>query len=345
MKAGNRVMRKLGRFNFFLIILLIILNVAAVGGKRNYHVDEILSYTLANSVTGMFVTPLEGKTYYEVTPYDECMAVHHNLFDYSTVWENQRNDVHPPLYYAILHTICSLFPDTFSRWYAAIINIIFSVLTFKMLQKIVKEFNGDYKYLDYMVEISFVLSAGIIQANTFLRMYTVAMFFVTWLVYLHMKIYNEEGNTYRYIELFLAIMLGALTHYYVVVFAVFQFLCLIWYLVRKKRWNELTKYILSFIFAGFHALITFPYVIQHIFQGNRGKESLQNFTANSGYVNRITEYWKIINQDLFGGILGIIIIGGGVIWLLKRYNGNMKNFLGGGMRYVYFFHVSYISCW
>ncbi len=58
--------------------------------------------------------------------YNNYFAVKKNeRFDYRKVWKNQKNDVHPPIYYILLHTICSFFPGKFSWWYAGSINIFF----------------------------------------------------------------------------------------------------------------------------------------------------------------------------------------------------------------------------
>ena len=62
--------------------------------------------------------------------YDDYMKVQNGQrFDYVNVWRNQTNDVHPPLYYALIHTICSVFPNKFSKWFAAGINVICSADT------------------------------------------------------------------------------------------------------------------------------------------------------------------------------------------------------------------------
>lgn len=46
-------------------------------------------------------------------------------FNYKSVFYNQAQDVHPPLYYVIIHTISSFFPGTYSKWFAIIPNMMF----------------------------------------------------------------------------------------------------------------------------------------------------------------------------------------------------------------------------
>ena len=50
-------------------------------------------------------------------------------FDYATVWKNQSEDVHPPLYYVFVHTISSFFPGSFSKWFGLAVNILFYILS------------------------------------------------------------------------------------------------------------------------------------------------------------------------------------------------------------------------
>lgn len=66
-----------------------------------------------------------------------------NRFDFASVWWNQTQDVHPPFYYALLHTVCSLLPGTFSKWYAGMINMMFAIFTLYVLRKTVWLMSSD----------------------------------------------------------------------------------------------------------------------------------------------------------------------------------------------------------
>lgn len=101
-----------------LIILAgICATVFSVSLKKGMHVDEYYSYGLSNySGDDIFMHVDLGKTYDDpAQPFLEYMAVQPgNGFSYGNVWKKQSADVHPPFYYVILHTICSLFPAKFS---------------------------------------------------------------------------------------------------------------------------------------------------------------------------------------------------------------------------------------
>ena len=108
------------RANILLIIIIIIQICTLVHYgrmKKGYYVDEVWSYGLANSyyhphvywndALSEWVSGDYFKEYLEVSEAER--------FKYGSVIFNQKNDVHPPLFYAILHTICSFFPNTFSK--------------------------------------------------------------------------------------------------------------------------------------------------------------------------------------------------------------------------------------
>ena len=54
---------------------------------------------------------------------DYVTASANSTFNYASVYYNQRGDVHPPLYYMLLHTICSVFQGRFSKWFGLGLNI------------------------------------------------------------------------------------------------------------------------------------------------------------------------------------------------------------------------------
>lgn len=97
----------------WIYAMLIILSVIVISSKKNFHIDEIFSYGLANFVgtgdisKGLGMQPEEGKIYKPAgTAYLEYMAVQpEQQFNVSNVWYNQSQDTHPPLYYLLLHLL------------------------------------------------------------------------------------------------------------------------------------------------------------------------------------------------------------------------------------------------
>ena len=82
--------------------------------KAGFFVDEIWSYGLANSNYHPFLYSdgalehgwVNGEYFKNYVVADET-----HRFDYGSVFYNQKMDVHPPLFYIVLHTICSFFRE------------------------------------------------------------------------------------------------------------------------------------------------------------------------------------------------------------------------------------------
>ena len=125
-----------------------ILMTAVIASKKNMHTDEVLTYGLANAPEG-WITLTNGEIYSPARKaWMDYVTVGENRFDYAVVWRNQAMDVHPPLYYALIHTICSFFPGKFSLWFAGAVNLIFAVLTLWASRRLLEEqITGGSKWL------------------------------------------------------------------------------------------------------------------------------------------------------------------------------------------------------
>ena len=215
-------------YQILLYVIFSFLMLLTISCKSNLHVDEVYSYGLANSqAQGITMDFQDGKTYIPSSePWITYMTVSEgHQFDYVNVWDKQAADVHPPLYYAILHTICSLFPGSFSIWYAGSINIIFALLTLYIFRKLLFELLEKTPLIN-AISLAFVLLPGIYSNISFLRMYTMAMFWVLLIAYIFLKAIKAEkiGRCF-WIKLCIISILGALTHYYCIIYLFFT--CLV----------------------------------------------------------------------------------------------------------------------
>lgn len=71
-----------------------------------------------------------------------------NRFNYKSVYYNQVQDVHPPLFYIIVHTVSSIFSNSFSKYIIFFINLPFfigtCILIWKILNLIRKKINFNF---------------------------------------------------------------------------------------------------------------------------------------------------------------------------------------------------------
>ena len=81
--------------NIGLYIIFIIVAIITISAKQRLFVDEVYSYGLAKSDSGMAMQIEDGKVYEPAaSAYEEYLTAN-KQFDYKTVWVNQKNDVHP----------------------------------------------------------------------------------------------------------------------------------------------------------------------------------------------------------------------------------------------------------
>ena len=286
-----------------------IISCIRITEKSNYFMDEITNFGIANNYNGFSLTISEGKKYVPsyMPFYDYLSVSEYNRFNYENVYKNTAWDVHPPLYYDLLHTICSIFPETFSKWYAGFINIVFIISTFIITYKllyILPPVNKNNLSI-CLILIIFIFSKGIANSTVFLRMYTMAMFWCTSLTYILIKDVLSENkiNLRFFIALFFVALFGALTHYYCIIFTVAS--CLIYGLIilKNKSFKKFFILVLSGIFSGLSAYILFPEMVKHMFTGYRGTESIENLNSSlQESLTRFQQYDEYIDIELFGGL-------------------------------------------
>ncbi len=284
--------------------------------KVDYHMDEVWSYGLANH-PGDIVMDFElGKTYDPKEVYDDYLVVSEDhRFDYANVWENQRNDNHPPLYYAILHTICSLFPGTFSKWYAGAINIFFALLMFVFARRLIRRLT-DSETILFALSVALALSAGVLNVVSFLRMYLPAMCWCTILASLALDILarareracsDEKPSSLEawplYVAYALVSALAALTHYYCVVFIVLLTVSLLIALLCYRQWVHSELLLASVLTGALGAYLVFSDMVRQVFAGERGTESMENLADAFGYPQRLKYFFSVFDNELFGGFL------------------------------------------
>ena len=260
----------------FIIIILQILTVTyyMVFEKENYHSDEPWSYGLANSYYQPFLfgethtgnCQLNASTWLTGDDLHNYLTVQKGeRFRFDSVWYNQELDVHPPVYYCLLHFICSFFPDSFSNWYSFAINIIAmlvgQIFLFKAASKLCKSDN-----IALIVCAVWGFSQGFVNLNVYLRMYSLLTMFAIILLYCHVRLYTEEGSFVKNMVMTAVVtFLGALTHHYFLAFAFIWAACFCFYYLFSKKFTELFRYAYSMIISVMLSLVVFPSTLVHMF--------------------------------------------------------------------------------
>lgn len=207
----------------------------------------------------------------------------------------------------MIHLVSSVFAGSASKWIAATVNIVFALLTLWMVRKILYLFGCDDKEMD-LISIFLILSPGIIQNLSFFRMYVMVMFMVALCTYWILKSFDTKRTVKFYAGISIIAIVGTLTHYYFLIYLFFISLFFGLYLLFNRKFVDAVKYILSMLVAGGGCYIIFPAMIKHIFDGYRGKQAFENINTDiSVYWDRLKTVWSLVNKDLFGGCLMIVI--------------------------------------
>lgn len=285
-------------------IAFFVVMVITVAGKINFHVDELLSYNLSNArdrfgfEEGRAYAPVAGIYLDKLTVSDAA-----NRFDFALVWENQKNDVHPPLYYLLLNAVCSIYVGKFSVWYAGGINICFALLTLYVWRKLIGLFCNDRIFVE-IASILFALSVGVLQSVSFLRMYVMAMFWVTLTAYLLIKSFDEGFSWKQLAQIGGTAIAGALTHYYCIIYLCAVCLVLGICLIMQKRWGDIVRLGGCMLISAGVSVSVFPAMLAHMFLGQRGTKSMDNMLHGTmaEQWDRIKAFYQFINVQMLGKI-------------------------------------------
>lgn len=297
-----------------LIIIQTIVFIIAGMNKQYIHMDEAYSLGLASydkveiQANEDFYNEWHNKEYYE----DYLTVNDDEVNQYSQVYENQKNDVHPPLYYLILRFAMGFHLNSYSKWPGIIVNIIIyafiAVFTYLIVKKLFEgKKNANKKALGITLLASLTLAS--LASVLYIRMYALATLNIVIVTYLHMLLLDSDKSNYKLLFFIgISALIGSLTHYHYLFYLAMLFIMFSIKYIKEKRYKELISYIVTMCIAGVISLLIFPYSIQHMFFGYRGQGAISNLTNISKFVSNIGIYIGIINVHVFNNLLFIAII-------------------------------------
>lgn len=312
--------------------------------KTSYHEDEFFSYSLSNSYYRPFIYGSEHQVsdnynvwmkgsefkYYIETNDD-------TRFKYDSVWYNQTSDVHPPLYYAVLHTISSFFPNQFSWWWGFSINLFCFVISQIFLFKISSTLSkSDFGGLLTCCFWGFSLACQ--NTQHFVRMYSMLTMFTLMFIYFSMKQFRSAELDIKKVIIPLGLISfgGAMTQHFFLVFAFFYTLFQCVMLFVRKRFKDFFVYGGTVLVGVVLSIAAFPATINHLFSADAQEwYSEIDFWQTFHFLLRVTLV-EVFGRDI--GIwqssimsyilVGVVFVGvpvAGVLWLF-RTNPKIKSF-------------------
>ena len=293
--------------------------------KQGFHYDEYYSYYSSNVTHGLAPTDREWKDVAQIR--SEFKVMEGEQFRYGMVKIMQSYDVHPPLYYMILHTVCSLFPGIFSKWFGLGINLIFFVVCFWLLAYIGYHIFHKNKVMTAVLCLLFGFQVGVLSGITFIRMYMMLTMWCLGIVVWHIPTWKKgiKLTVPNGIALFLLVIAGFLTHYYYAVFLFFlaAYTCLYhWW--GRKDFKGSVLYGCVVCMGMVAAVIYYPSCLGHIFRGYRGTEAVGAFFDIKNTALRINFFTELMNQSVFGGALWFFLLVVTVLFLASLRRGKVK---------------------
>lgn len=288
-------------FCFILILLVQTFFMTYIGSlKQGFHLDEIYSFADSNS----FYKP-RVQDYNVADSWLDSNIVHEMLtvspeyrFRYDSAYVSQNGNNHPPLYYLFLHSVCSLFPDTFSIWYATSLNILFFIVTgifiYLISQKIISN-----QWSALFPVIFFGFSTAAASMLNFLRMYYLMTAIGMAFLYVQLRMLESEPTKKNLTANMLVIFLGGFTHYYFFIFAFFMCAFMgIRYLLRRA-YKTAIRYGVSSGLGVFLSICAFPRMVLQMFFRDRGRQAVEKIQTADGWLSEIKQMLDVMNEGLF----------------------------------------------
>ena len=315
-------------FVFLILIVELVLLTYFGSMKKGMHFDECFSYFNTNNSVGRQAFDRSYVTSEEIM--QDFYVKKGEQFNYKYVVQLQSYDVHPPVFYILLHTLCSFMVNQFSIWQGVILNIIYALLTSIFLYLILIKLIDNKLYALIITFLSSI-NTGMISNVMFIRMYCLLTLFITIAVYIHilMSEYNELNKLSMKLIIFNALLtyLGFLTHYFYLLFIFFLefFFFLPKVFNLKNHYKGILKYILGMILAGVMGVISYPSCLGHVNSGYRGQEVKGYLLDLSDFKDRFSFFNNLINKYVFNGWMYIFLLLITLLFIFAYYKAKKNN--------------------
>ena len=311
----------------FLIVAAVCLMFSC--RKSGMFIDEIYTYGLSNSSYAAYITDVKGgsalgQIITREELFDYVAVTDGEGFDFGSVYYNQTQDVHPPLYYWLFNMVSSLFPNTFSKWTGLGLDFVIYMLTLLCL----------YKLLMRLFSSRDIASAGVIlywlcllgmSTMLMIRMYVLLTLLSVLLAYLVVRL-MERFNPRLCPLIALCILAGLMTQYYFVFYAFFLCAAYVLYALIKKQYKALLWFIPWALAGALCLLLVFPQCIDQLFADKlvSGGNAMENLGDVSQYPQRLMYYFAETRHGLKAAIYVTIIALIALALLFKNFRSGAK---------------------
>lgn len=227
-----------------------------------------------------------------------------DALNYGMVYYNQSRDIHPPLFYFLVHTVSIFFMGHFSKYIIFGINLLFMVLSLWTIKNIFEKL--DKKYLIIPTLILYGFSMGAISTVIFQRMYSMLNFFVLMFISANIDIIKKDFDIDKKLwnKLTWIVLLGFWTQYYFCIVAGMVAVLVLIGVIRKQGKQGAITYILKYLKMAVIGVLLYPLSINHIFFSYRGVGKAE---MARGFGEKLVEYLNMIGYSFSVPVLAIAI--------------------------------------
>lgn len=278
--------------------------------KAGFHEDELYTFYSTNKTAGLFVNDRQWTSREQL--YHDLVVLPGEQFRYDVVKQMQSWDVHPPLYYYMVHTICSLFPNVFSKWLGIAVNLFAFVGSFVLLAYGAYMAAGEKhgKMIAFLTCLGWGFGSAVISGVMFIRMYQWLTLFILLCLDLHLRAIKKSDFRIKsfFFPLGITVFLGFLTQYYYIVFHFFLGVGFCFLLLKNKKIKELITYVVTCAAGLGLAICYYPACLSHIFRGYRGTEAVSEFGDASNTLDRLRFFYGLFDDYVMNGTLSIWLL-------------------------------------
>ena len=292
---------------------MVLIGLKFCNDKDGYHVDEIYTCILSNSEYAPWIMDIkEGDITSKIITRQELIDLitidETDEFEYGSVYYNQTKDVHPPLYYYLIHTLSSIFTNSFSKWIGLGLNVIVYLVTIALLYHLINKFWCDSQNA-LLVTVIYGLSNIALSTLLFIRMYMLLTFFTLLLAYLILE-HMKSPREILYPAIFVTMFLGMLTQYYFVIYAFFVCAGYDFFLLLKRKYKSFAGFSIAALSGLTAMLIYFPhFATQLSVQKNVSiDKTVRNAQNMNKWLPRFFTMSKEVGSDVKTGIIIVLIL-------------------------------------
>lgn len=299
---------------FFIVVLSLQVLIIVYWGfqKQGFYIDELWSFGLANSYffPHLFVDGSLDNTYiYPDQLWSYLVVDEGESFTYDSVYYNLSNDAHPPGFFFILHSVCSLFPGEFSKWMGIVPNIVlFIVGQIALLHLSTKLIKG--AWVRFVPTILWGFSTAAISYTLFIRSCLLSSVAVLLLLISHRRLLvDNDGGLKTCLGLFLFSFFCYMTHYYLFILAFAIACATVLLLLIRKSWKLFLKYCISMLAGLLLTALVFPSAYVHLFFDEYSSNARHGIFLHP-LSERVADFVQDALPDLFHGssLYAILII-------------------------------------